>query len=276
MPLNLTPTEQLLYSTMRITVLNPNGTPASYGTGFVMDMSTNKSVQMPCLVTNNHVLPPTEFPLVKLTFHTRTEDENNPIGEKSISTICHPPVIFRHPNPEVDLCAFPLLPISNQLPEPILCVTLTTDLIPSSNKRFDAIEEVMMVGYPSALSDEVNNLPLIRRGITASPLNKDFHGKKDFVVDMACFPGSSGSPVFIYSPNGYTEHGQDGSFSHVFGPSRLMLVGVLYSGPVMKNSGEVTLTTKANFNFNTMLHLGYVIKASRLRELQQEIMKQLK
>lgn len=37
-----------------------------------------------------------------------------------------------------------------------------------------------------------------RRGITATNINFDYNGKKEFVIDAACFPGSSGFPVFIW------------------------------------------------------------------------------
>jgi len=57
-----------------------------------------------------------------------------------------------------------------------------------------------MIGYPNGLWDHVNNLPLIRRGITASHPGVDYqiegqNGPGVTVIDMACFPDSSGSPV---------------------------------------------------------------------------------
>ena len=62
-----------------------------------------------------------------------------------------------------------------------------------------AVEDVIMVGYPIGLADDIHNLPLIRSGITASHPAIDFRCKPEGVVDMACFPGSSGSPVFLYN-----------------------------------------------------------------------------
>ena len=54
-----------------------------------------------------------------------------------------------------------------------------------------------MIGYPIGLIDEYNNKPIVRKGITATTYNIDYNGKKEFLIDIACFPGSSGSPIFI-------------------------------------------------------------------------------
>ena len=60
-----------------------------------------------------------------------------------------------------------------------------------------ALEEVSMVGYPIGLWDEANNLPILRRGTTATHPAIDFGRLPRGIVDIACFPGSSGSPVMI-------------------------------------------------------------------------------
>lgn len=277
MPLNLTPAEQLLYSTLRITVLDQNLQPQSCGTGFIMEMGPEPDKSIPCLVTNNHVLSSDAPPQIQLTFHAKVQNETASFSDAQIP-IVYCPTVIRHPDTEVDLCALPIAPAVNQLNAigaPVRFITLPTDLIPEESQIFDAIEDVTMVGYPNGLWDEANNLPLIRRGITSTPLNKDFQGRKEFVVDMACFHGSSGSPVFLYSHNGYTNRKKDGSYEQILGGSRVLLVGILYGGPVRSTSGVITMSTLATFNFDTMLHLGYVIKASRIKELQQEVLKTL-
>jgi hypothetical protein len=73
---------------------------------------------------------------------------------------------------------------------------------PEQLAGMDTIEEVLMVGYPTGLWDEAYNLPLIRKGITATPPAIDFNNRQEFVVDMACLPGSSGSPVIRLSRDG--------------------------------------------------------------------------
>ena len=78
---------------------------------------------------------------------------------------------------------------------------LTEDHLLNENDlaNISHIEDVTIVGYPDGLSDTKNNLPLVRRGITASSLHYDFNGSSTFLIDAAIFPGSSGSPVYLYN-----------------------------------------------------------------------------
>jgi len=62
-----------------------------------------------------------------------------------------------------------------------------------------------MVGYPVGIWDSANNMPVIRRGITATHPGKDYEGKSEFMIDAACFPGSSGSPVFLFNLGSYPQ-----------------------------------------------------------------------
>jgi hypothetical protein len=133
----------------------------------------------------------------------------------------------------------------------------------------DAVEPVVMIGYPNGLWDHVNNLPLMRRGVTASHPGIDFKiegskGAPVTVVDMACFPGSSGSPVFAYSSGVYAT--KDGSTSV---GTRAVFLGVLASGPIMQADGKIvvrdipTVATPIP-QMRLMLNLGYVIKAREI------------
>jgi hypothetical protein len=153
---------------------------------------------------------------------------------------------------------------------PIFLVTLGLDLIPEADdwNYFDAIEEVTMIGCPNGLSDEANNLPIVRRGITATSLGKLYNGKPEFMVDMACFPGSSGSPVFLHDRAGYFDRKKN---SYMMGGHRIKLVGVLYAGPQITNAGQDILTKPSKFEVATMMHLGNAIRSSELRELDAEI-----
>ncbi len=44
-----------------------------------------------------------------------------------------------------------------------------------------------MIGYPNGIWDEANNMPIIRRGITATHPNFNYNGKPEFMIDAACF-----------------------------------------------------------------------------------------
>lgn len=54
-----------------------------------------------------------------------------------------------------------------------------------------------MLGYPIGLADARNNYPIFRKGYTAAHPAVDFNEDGIGLVDMACFPGSSGSPIYI-------------------------------------------------------------------------------
>jgi hypothetical protein len=55
---------------------------------------------------------------------------------------------------------------------------------------------VALVGYPNGLADTKNALPIWKTGTVASEPEIDFEGKPLMLVDVAAFPGMSGSPVF--------------------------------------------------------------------------------
>jgi hypothetical protein len=184
-------------------------------------------------------------------------------------------VPFWHPNPDIDLCAFAYADIIRQAQnhgKAIFFRHLDMNIVPENDdwEYFDALEEVMMIGCPNGISDEVNNLPISRRGITATSLTKDYNGKPEFMVDMACFPGSSGSPIFLYDRNGYLDRKKN---SYNIGAQRIKLVGVLYSGPLIANDGRIVLTQMPRVEISSMMHLGNAIKTSELHVLDQMIRK---
>ena len=59
-----------------------------------------------------------------------------------------------------------------------------------------AIQDILMIGYPNGLcSQDGHFLPIARRGITAFPPDLTFSEDGIGIVDVAIFPGSSGSPI---------------------------------------------------------------------------------
>ena len=103
----------------------------------------------------------------------------------------------------------------------------------------------------------------------------DFNDDGIGLVDMACFPGSSGSPIFILNEGGY----RDKRGNSYFGTSRILLLGILYAGPQYDARGEIVVktipTSKQVVESNTsiMTNLGYYIKAEELCEFQNFIEK---
>lgn len=172
-----------------------------------------------------------------------------------------------HPDPSVDLCVLPIAFVYNAFGAggKRLAISLfSADLIPSETdlNALGAIEDVTMIGYPNGLWDYHNNLPIVRRGITATPAYSDYCGNKEFLVDMACCPGSSGSPVLLYNEGTYRT-GDAISLG-----TRLMLLGILYTAPVRDAEGRIAVADIPRVVSQGMLNLGFVIKAERLLEFE--------
>ena len=105
----------------------------------------------------------------------------------------------------------------------------------------------------------------MRRGITATALGKDYEGSPEFLVDMACFPGSSGSPVFLFNRDGYYDRKTN---SIMMGQGRMLFVGVLFEGPLVTNEGKIVLTKSPKVEVQSMMHLGCVVKSSAMTKLE--------
>ena len=124
-----------------------------------------------------------------------------------------------------------------------------------------------MIGYPIGLWDEYNNLPVVRRGSTATPIYMDYNNRKEFLIDMACFPGSSGSPVFIFNEGSYsTRQGQ-----HWIGETRIIFVGILHAGPQYNARGEILIVNVPTAQIpitDTRIptNIGFCIKAEKLKD----------
>lgn len=264
----LTIAERLLYSTVKLTAFKA-GAPFSTGTGFFMYFAKDGDRYFPAIVTNKHVVNGAD----QITAICHFAEGDKPSGKfVACNVVMGPDSYIGHPDSGVDLCAIPIGDILNQANDagtPIFMQWVDQSIIPSDDdwQYFDAIEEVTMVGCPNGISDEVNNLPMVRRGITASPLSRKYNGKDEFMVDMACFPGSSGSPVFIYDRNGFLDRRTN---SYNIGAQRIVFVGILYAGPQIANNGQIILGQQPRVMVAAMMHLGNVIRSTALHAIDAE------
>lgn len=264
--------EQLMHSTVRIEILNLNGLVQSTGTGFFFLFSIKGENNVPVLVTNKHVIKDSK--IGRLVF-TISDDLNNPqYGEKYSYTITDfEKLFFLHPDSEVDLCILPMNPILEDAKKNrnknLFTISLDESVIPTQEKleSLSALEDVIMIGYPNGLWDEANNLPIIRRGVTAIHPKFNYNNKTDIVVDIACFSGSSGSPVCIFNQGSYSND------NGIFVGNRFMLLGILYAGPQQTAIGEIQTVTIPTIAIpitrtNIMINLGYAVKSSRLLDFK--------
>jgi V8-like Glu-specific endopeptidase len=110
-----------------------------------------------------------------------------------------------------------------------------------------SIEGITFIGYPRGISDQKNNLPIIRQGITSTPIWNKFNDKPVFLIDASSFPGSSGSPVFIYNQGMYSQG------TNIVAGTRIYYCGILTE----------TLKHKSDEG-NEYLNLGVVVNAIKI------------
>ncbi|MGL4973163.1 MAG: S1 family peptidase [Culicoidibacterales bacterium] len=270
--------DKLMHITAQIQVLNENTEVVSTGTGFFFNFTFDEETYTKVLVTNKHVVKGAK--LGRLVFTEELNGQPN-YGEKIQCNISEFEEAFTfHPDANIDLCIMPLEPVFKEIEEKFnkkcLFISLDESLIPTSSqlKSISALEDVVMIGYPNGLWDEQNNLPIIRTGTTALNPKFDYNGKEDIVLDIASFPGSSGSPICIYNNGTFLENGE------LKVGERLIFLGILYSGPISCIDGEIivkTIPTRTDNvpRMNIMLNLGYAVKSKKLLEFKPLIQEML-
>lgn len=259
----MTTTEYLMYNTIRLMDLN-----GSSGTGFLFNYVIGEE-NIPVIITNKHVVNNNPKETMKFVIHLR--DGDGPSKENFEITLNAD--WFFHSSKDICFCFF--APIINGVKEKynreIYFQAIDENVIYDEKKleELSALEPVVMIGYPNGLWDQLNNFPIFRTGFTSSHPAYDFNEKSIGLVDMACFPGSSGSPIFIINENGYS----DKSGTTYVGAKRVIFLGVLFAGPTMNIEGEIvikTIPTQEKFVSNTqsMINLGYYVKAHELKEFR--------
>jgi hypothetical protein len=178
-----------------------------------------------------------------------------------------------HPDPGVDLCIMPFAPVLHEAQAKGLApffVPLDKTLIPTAGELdgLTALEDVVMIGYPIGIWDAHNNMPVIRKGITATHPANDSEGRREFMIDSACFPGSSGSPVFLFNVGSYAS--RDGAT--IIG-NRIKLLGILYAGPQFTSEGQIRVVTVPTQQVAVTVsqipcNLGICIRAERLLDFE--------
>ena len=270
--------EKLCFCTTRIEA-QIDDKKMSYGTGFFFNFQASGDRMIPVIITNKHVACGKR----NLTFYLSKQDGNgNPIFlapiKLTLSEIELKNSLFEHPDPEIDLCAVAINPLINKAKSigfTPFYRTFTANHIPTKEDldKLDGIEEVQMIGYPNALWDKQHNMPLVRKGITATWPKLDFNGKREFLIDAACFPGSSGSPVIICDMGlFYSKEKKDTIIGN-----RFMLLGIQYSVPIRTAEGVIVKKTLDEIGIDiekeytikteTMLNLGYVITAECILDI---------
>lgn len=245
----------------------------STGTGFFFSFKIDEKTHIPVIVTNKHVINNS----ARGTFVLTVSDQN---GDPIIGS--YERIVFnnfenlwvKHPDANVDLAVFPIAPIIRQAEQKGIMFyspPLTEELIPTQAQLEDlsGLENITMIGYPNGIWDEKNNMPIIRRGVTATSPKYDYNGLPIFVIDCACFPGSSGSPVLIFDQGGY----MDAKGNLNLGGSRVLLLGALFAGPQHIAEGEIKTIDVPLQHVPISLskipnNLGFVVKSNKIHDFK--------
>lgn len=272
--------ELLLHVTIKIcTVLKSGG--ISVGTGFFFIYNIDEG-EIPVIITNKHVIK--NSVLGTLSFSIADDKGNWKKGEKKDIHIGNfEKQWLEHPDKDVDLCILPIATILEKTRNDnvnLYFKAFDERQIPSKEQLEDitAIEDLFMIGYPNGISDNYNNMPIVRKGITATSVNLNYMNKKEFLADIATFPGSSGSPVLLYNRGTFTVK------SGIALGDRFYLMGIVYATMLSTVEGEIKtieIPTVSKIISSTAIpnNLGIVIKAERILDfiplIKEELRKEL-
>jgi hypothetical protein len=266
-----TPDEQVMYSTILIQTNHKNGMSGK-ATGFIYTYIFD-NIQVPVLVTNKHVAN-SAVKSFQLKFHTGNYSKRE-ISQEIIDITYDSPLILEHPT--LDLAIIPFAPIldhaKNKMNKEIFYIGLRKENILQKEalENLTALEDIIMVGYPNGLYDEINYLPIFRTGRTASHPFFDFNGKGIALSDLSVFEGSSGSPIFLYNSGTYFNKKDNAT---IVG-GRMALLGI--------NSGVLTSEVIGQIRIDTVnptalipvhkekINIGVYIKAYHLNDFELQI-----
>ena len=246
--------DNLLFTTVRME--ESYGEKAGVGTGFFYHHEDKLF-----LVTNKHVVQGVKngsFLMLK----SSKDDYWKPILGRGLEISFCDSDFVGHPDPEIDIAVANISPAINVLKKKgttPFWMHINRELIPTQEELenfFSPAEEIYFVGYPNGLWDDVKILPIIRKGITATPYYVDFKNKKKFLIDASVFPGSSGSPVFVYYKGSYSD-----KFGNNYQGNKLRFLGVI-SKTYLQYSESIN---SGNIN-SQMIDLGEVYKAETVQE----------
>ena len=273
--------DQLVYSTVKITCKNL--TSISTVTGFFMRKELADGNNITAIVTNKHVVngfDNAEIALCRSTIEGDADDQNH----VSIKVPLDAEHCTYHPDDRVDICFVFIndaIKLANSKGVGVYFRCIGMDMTPwdSDMESITSIEDVIMIGYPSGIIDQYNNKPVVRKGITATSIKLDYNGLPDFLVDIATFPGSSGSPVFLRR-EGLEKEANGNGLTLGIKPN-YSLLGIVHSSYTRTENGEIVVkdiptSMKPIAEYSVPLNLGIATKTSQILGLFDYIEKEKK
>jgi hypothetical protein len=266
--------EKLLFTTLRVETASAKGHGGT-GTGFFYQY-TDAGQIYPFIVTNKHVVRGADKGWI--TFHKSSNGQPVLGTAHRFEITDFEKAWHGHSDAEIDVAVMPCAALLEQMQQqgmPPYCqwidrgITAGIDL----HKQLDALEEVVFIGYPNGIWDSRNFLPIIRRGTTATPIVVDFQGKKQFLIDASVFPGSSGSPVFLFNQGIFADRQGNSTIG-----TRLAFLGVVASVFFRQDVNEIQLIPQNTANMpvaiaKEMIDLGIVFKAHTVIETIEDLLR---
>lgn len=257
--------EMILFTVVRLEGQTSAG--KSIGTGFLFEYSNRLF-----LVTNKHVINNVSqghYVMMKADINERPW---KPIIGQGVSFDFSGTDFIGHPDPKIDVAVTNIsLKVGKMKDEgnPVYCLRVEEKIVPTEEQEkefISPIEEIVFIGYPNGIWDTSNLLPIVRKGNTATPYYYDFLGEKKFLIDASVFPGSSGSPVFIYNSGNYTD-----KMGNLYTGNRIFFLGIIAQTYQKQEEGQIQLKNVPTADVpiaisKQMIDLGIVFKASTIIE----------
>lgn len=263
------PSSQMLFGSVRIVTGEDED---GIGTGFFFRYGSPGEQKVLTLVTSHHVVA--EASRCRFQMHETVPGGGARLSSFWVNLTVDSRSWIRHPTE--DLCVIPIDPASLRGVHdeaPFLRCLEERHLPTEENfKRLFSLEDVTIVGYPFGVWDSLNNLPILRRGTTATDPEIDYEGQPHGLVDIAAFPGCSGAPVMILNDGFWSDsEGIQGGNG-----GRLILLGILTDSMTESHSGVIEIkpieyTLREVASTAVHVHLGRYVKARALIELKQAV-----
>ena len=293
------PAELLSYLTVRLACVKPNGV-VSCGTGSFYDIPhiADKSLHIPVIVSNRHVVKDALETIITFTLADTNSHPSSEMYRIRINNGAFPWI--GHPDASVDLSVLPVVPALNHMEaqgkRPFFFALNSSYIADDAYlKSITQTDEVIMIGYPGGLWDDVNNQPIFRKGILATSPRKNFQGRREFLIDMPVYCGSSGSPVLLFSEGAFLDRNKGVGANGVMLGGRLKLLGINYATITNTVTGrvvpvpvptvvedEMATSNMTNgqpsgrsqrFSLEAQMgvpnNIGIIIQASRLKEIEE-------
>lgn len=275
----------LVRSTVRLLAGLSAAPPTSVGTGFFYKViHPTANIGKVLIITNKHVVREAEvihFVLSSAASVTNLNEQHQPVGRMD-QEIVWPLAgnLYLHPDPEIDLCGIDVtIPTGSVLQSgnQLRSMFLDSSWLPASadKQTIRDVEQVLVVGYPRGLWDNHNNMPIARLGTTATHPLALYQSKRNFLIDVAAFQGSSGSPVFSYEAPMFRQ--ADGSFTP---GTKVQFIGVVWGVVEWSVEGKLKVVEIPSAQeqvpvISTSLHLAIALHAEAIRDLDEQIFPRL-